>query len=520
MIDKKRNTVKTISYVMILTLIGKFMALFRDVLLGRAYGVNIENNAFLAASQLPRVFFDAVFASAITMSFIPIFNKCMQEGGKKKAFEFSNIFITFVGILMIVLSGLGMIFSDAVAVFSVEGFDQEGLKLTSELLKILFPTLFFTGLTFSFIGILQSLDSFVVPALTSIVFNAVIIGYFFGPDAQWGIYGLAFVYLLGWFMQAAIQVPALYRAGYRFRPSFSWNNGYLKEVAVLLLPVMVSTWVQPFNVFINTRFASDIYEGSAVTGINFANNLYTMIVGVFVLSIMNVLFPKLSLLASQGQKQEAGRMIGQTLSFTLLFVIPMMAGLMSLSGEIIQLIYGGDRFDSFSVDITAQALFYFSLGMVGYALQTVLARAYFAERRWKTPMIGAIIAILSNFLLCLVLAEALQISGLALASALSSTIYGLVLLLPFLKKERRIFDRVFFMDIVKMGAASALMLLVIYGIKPYLAFLNAGKMGLVAYLAILMLLGILVYGAGVLFLRVKGLDEVKRFVKERGRVLK
>lgn len=514
--EKKRNTVKTISYVMIITLAGKFMALLRGSLLGQAYGTGMEASAFSVASQLPRVFFDAIFVSAITMSFIPVFSKCMQEGGQKKAFAFSDSFITLVGLLMAVLSALGVLFSEPVAALSAGGFDAEALRLTSELLKILFPTMFFTGITFSFIGILQSLDSFLVPALTSVVFNAVIIGYFFGPNARWQIHGLAVVFLIGWVMQAAIQVPALRKAGYRFHFNFHWNNSELKQVGVLLLPVMVSTWVQPFNIAVNIRFASGIYQdGAAVSAINFANDLYTMIISVFVLSVMNVIFPQMSDLVNQGKKQEAGRLTGQTLGIILLFVIPMMAGLMSLSAEVIRLIYGGNRFEQFSIAITAKALFYFALGMIGYALQTVLARVYFAERSGKVPMVGAIIAILSNIVLCMLLAPAMEIGGLALASSLSSTIYGIALLLPLLKKERQIFDWAFLADAGKMLAAAAVMAAVIYGVKLFLSFLSGGRLAQIIQLGLLTGLGVIIYGAGVLLLRVGVLEEVKRFIQEK-----
>lgn len=513
---KNKNTVKTISYVMIITLLGKAMALVRESLLGRAYGSGLEANSFLAASLLPRVFFDAVFASAITMSFIPVFSKSMQEGGKPRAFSFSNAFITFVGILMVVISGLGMVFSDGVAAFAVAGFDHAGLELTSNLLKILFPTMIFTGITFAFIGILQSLDSFFVPALTSLVFNGLIILYFFGPNARWHIYGLAVVYLLGWCLQAAIQVPSLIKKGYRFTPNFNWQSQDLRQVGVLVLPVMVSTWVQPLNIFVNTKFASGIYQGSAVTGINFANNLYTMIVAVFILSIMNVLFPKMSDLVNEGKKQDLDRLTGQTLGLALLFVIPMMVGLMSLSDGVIQLIYGGRNFDAFSVRITSTALFYFSLGMVGYALQTILARVYFAERNGKVPMIGGIIAIMVNIVLCQLLAQPMQIGGLALASSVSGTVYGLILMVPFLKPGRQVFDRIFWLDIVKMALAAMAMAGIIFYLKPSLHFLMAGGMVKQAlYLGLLTLTGIVVYGLLVLGLGVREVQRARDFLRQR-----
>lgn len=509
-----KSAVKTVSYVMLITLLGKFMALVRESLLARAYGTSMEADAFLAASFLPRVLFDAVFASAITMSFIPIFSECMAKGGKKKAFAFSDTFISFVGALMVILSILGMVFSKAIATFSVDRFDPAGIQLTADLLKILFPTLLFTGITFSFIGILQSLDSFVIPALTGVVFNAVIILYFFGPDARWRIYGLAVIYLVGWILQAAIQLPELRKKEYRFRFNFDLKNGYMQQVGMTLLPVMISTWVQPLNIGVNQKFASAVDGG--VSAMHFANNIYTMIVGVFVLSIMNVFFPKMSALNSQGEKKEAEKLTGQILGFALFLVFPMMAGLLSVSSEIINLIYTGREFDGASAEITSQALFYFTLGMVGYALQTILARVYFAERKGKVPMIGAMIAIITNVVLSFVLMGKMQIGGLALSSSISGTVYGIVLMIPLLKKERNVFDKTFFVESVKAIIASLVMAGGIALVRPYVAFLSEnGKIGQVLFLGTMVGIGIVLYMLSAVVLKAKEINNIRAFIRRK-----
>ena len=64
------SQVKTISFVMIITLIGKLLGLYRTVLLAVTYGTGMFANAFSTASRIPRVFFDVLFASAIAASFI------------------------------------------------------------------------------------------------------------------------------------------------------------------------------------------------------------------------------------------------------------------------------------------------------------------------------------------------------------------------------------------------------------------------------------------------------------------
>ena len=73
-LDKEQGAAKTISLVMAVTLIGKVLGLYRDRLLAIHYDTGMEASAFFTASRIPRVFFDAVLASAIASIFIPVFS--------------------------------------------------------------------------------------------------------------------------------------------------------------------------------------------------------------------------------------------------------------------------------------------------------------------------------------------------------------------------------------------------------------------------------------------------------------
>ena len=74
MSDSNERTVRAATTMMIITLVGKILGLVREMLLASNYGSGMEAIAFQTASRIPRVFFDAIFASAISASFIPIFN--------------------------------------------------------------------------------------------------------------------------------------------------------------------------------------------------------------------------------------------------------------------------------------------------------------------------------------------------------------------------------------------------------------------------------------------------------------
>lgn len=468
--EKGKSAVRAVSFMMIITLLGKILGLVREQLLAAHYALGPEASAFLTASRIPRIFFDAVFASAISASFIPIFNEYLQKKGKQEAFRLSDQFITIVIMVTCILTVIGILFAKPLVWVFADGLFADGVNgdtaiLCAQLLRILFPAIIFTGIAFSFVGILQSLEEFSVPAAMSVASNLVIILYYVLFNEKFGIYGLTIAFLIGWAMQAVIQIPTLWKKGYRYRPSFYLKDEGLKKIGVLMLPVMVSTWIQPINILINTKFASHIYKGAGINVIEYANTLYSIIAGVFVLSIANVIFPRLSRLTNNQDEKGFGETIRMTLKTMAFLLIPMMIGLMTLSEPIVRLMYQRGDFGAFATELTAQALFYFSLGMIGFGVQTILSRAFYAEQDGKTPFYSGLVSIALNIILCFLLVEKMKVGGLALASSVSSTVSALLLLIPMQRKKKGLLTAQFLKDLGKMLLASLIMMIVVLWMK-------------------------------------------------------
>lgn len=516
MAEKGKSTVKTVSFMMVITLVGKILGLVREQLLAANYGEGPQAVAFQAASQIPRTFFDAVFASAISASFIPIFNEYLEREGKEAAFRLSNQFITSIGIVTCILTALGMLFPEPLVWISANGFDPAIGSLCASLLRIMFPAVFFTGIAFSFVGILQSLDEFGIPAVMSVASNVVIIIYYIFLNERFGIYGLAIAFMIGWAMQAVIQVPALRKKGYRYKPCLDLKDEGMKKIGALMLPVMVSTWIQPINVVINTRFASHIFEKSAgVAIIGYANTLYSIVVGVFVLSIANVIFPRLSRLTANHEDKAVGETLSKTLRTMAFLLVPMMVGLMTLSRPIVRLMYERGEFGSFSTEMTARALFFFSLGMLGFGVQAILSRAYYAAQDGKTPFYSGLVSILVNIVLCSLLVEKMDVGGLALASALSSTVSALFLLVPMQRKNKGLISKGFLIDIVKMVMTAGIMAVVVVLLRNgLLHFLTDGLITRVFVVCVPAGVGVLIYMGLTYALQLEESLEVFSFAKK------
>ncbi len=511
------NASRTISTVMVITLLGKVLGLLRDRLLAVYYGTGMEANAFYTASLIPRVFFDAIFASAIAACFIPVFSGYLAKQGKKEAFQFSASFITLMLFLTTLLCGVGVLFAPQLVTLFASGYDADTTALAVSLTRVMFPTIIFTGTAFAFVGILQAMNNFHIPALISSVANLAIILYFLFFNSEFGIYGLAGAYLVAWLLQALIQIPSLHKLGYRQQLGFQWRSQGMYQVFVLMVPVMVSTWVQPINLTINSHFASYLYEGAGVSAIQIATTLYLIIAGVFVLSVTNVIFPKLSYLTTLGNQVEFRNTLRDTIRGTLFLILPMGAGLMVVSNPLVDFIYGGGEFDAFSVGITAQALCWLSLGMVGYAVQNILSRAYFAKQEGKVPLIAGGISIFINIVLCALLLEPLGITGLALSSALSSISYAILLLIPLERSSTPILNIQLVLALLRMVGATLLMAVSAWSVMGLVGGLIEGKLGLLFTLSSTALVGGAVYFVAAILLGLSEgqliLSTVKRFVK-------
>lgn len=503
-----KNTIKVITSMMAITLIGKIMGMLRDVLFAASYGTtSIEANAFLTASRIPRLFFDAMFASAISSSFIPIFNEYLKKKSKKDAYNFSSNFISIVFLITTVLSVIGCLFAKPIVNIIAGGFDDNTSILCAKLLIILFPMLIFTGVAYSFTGILQSLDEFTIPAAMSIVSNGIIIFYILILNQKYGVFGLAITYLVGWLMQAVIQIPPLIKKEYRYKFRIDFKDEGIKKVGLLMLPVMVSTWIQPINIAINTKFASNLNGG--VASLEYANNLYTIIAGVFVLSVANVIFPQLSRLTADNNSDEFGSTLGTTLKSVFFLLIPMMVGLIVLANPIVRIVYQRGQFGAESTQTTAIALKFFALGMLGFGMQNILSRGFYAIQDGKTPLITGAVSIVSNLILSIVLVKYMQIGGLALASSISSLLSGIMLLIPMQKKLKTIVTKIVIMDIIKMMFSALAMAVIVFCSKSFLINLNQ-----IVMIAISVVLGVCVY---MILTFIMGLEETKivfKFIKK------
>lgn len=442
------------------TMLSKVLGLVRDSMIAANFGTGMEADAFVSATKLPTTMFDMVIGGVISASFIPIFAGIMTAEGKKAAMKFANKFITLILMITIAITIVGILFARPLTEFIAPSYAADKFELTLTLTRIMFPMIIFTGLAFSFVGILQSLGEFNIPSIISLVSNAVIILYFIIFGDKYGVKGLAVTMVIAWSLQAIVQIPSLVRFKYKYRVDFALKDDNIKKIMLLAGPMLISTWVQPLSTLITARLASGI--DGAYSSLEYANRLYIIVTGVFSFVVTNLIFPKLSKANVLDDKKQARGLVSVSVKSIIMVILPIMAGFMILSTPITSIIYEHGKLDETGVGVVSGALRFYSIGMIGLAVNEIISKTFFSMKDSKTPMVTAIISMLFNISLAYVLFSFMKTNGLALAIAIGSIFNAVLNLLILLKRDKNIFSKDDAEDILKTVFSTIVMAVVVF----------------------------------------------------------
>lgn len=500
---------KTASFMAIATFLAKACGLVRESLITAFFGVGNTVDAYFAASQLPTTLFDMVIGGVISASFIPVFNGIYEKENRDNAMNFANKFIGMILLATLILSVVGVVFSkELITGIIAPQFTGETAELASKLSSIMFPMVIFTGLAFSFVGILQSFGEFNIPAIMSLVSNVAVILYFPIFGKRFGIYGLAVAILFSWSLQVIIQIPSLKKTGYKFRPVIDFRDKYILQALSLALPMLISTWVQPLYSLVNTRIASG--ADGVVSVLNCSNRLYLVMTGVFSFVVTNLIFPKLSRTNAAERLNESKSIVVGSLKAITLVIVPVMVAFILLSEDVIGIIYEHGKFTHDKTLITAMTLSCYSAGMIGLAYNEIMTKTFFSMQNSKTPMISALISMVANIIMAYVFYAKIGVGGLALATAGGSTVNAVLNFMAYRRKQGRLFERNDLSDIVKTFVCGIVMAVVVIGVSSFTDEIFAENvLGYILHGAICGGLGLLVY---LVLAYVIGIDSFKNAV--------
>jgi len=500
------------SVLSLLTLGSRVLGLAREMTKAALLGTSALSDAFSVAFMIPNLFRRLFAEGSVAVAFVPTFKEYLLknetgQGSEDSIKEFLSCFLTFLSffVTLTVMAGI------ALCPLAIRFFGMEDFSETVFLTRLMFPFLAFISIAAFFQGILNSLRIFAPSGFAPILLNAITIlcAYALSPYTRNPARAMAVGILIGGFMEAAIQLPFVLSHKSRMRFFFTGliraiNNPGTRKVLRLVGPTVMGMAAYQLNDMVSTALAGNAGEG-IVSSLQYSLRLQELILGVFAVSIGTVLLPDFAEYAKSGRWDIFNRRLSSGMNIIAFITIPISFFSLSQGRNLIALLFQTRSFNEESARLTLAAFHFHMPGLYFIALNRVLAPAFYAQSDAKSPTIAGIFSFVVNMALAAVLAFPFKGSGIAFALSFASAVNTAALLF-FLRRNREItLGRTLKSALgyaAKLILFSALALIPVLLLSPWLSELFSGRGRIISYGAPLFINALAYAGTGLILLAI------------------
>ncbi|MGR8980388.1 MAG: murein biosynthesis integral membrane protein MurJ [Gammaproteobacteria bacterium] len=428
--------IKSTAVVGGLTLVSRLLGFIRDMLIARIFGVDLATDAFFVAFKIPnflrRLFAEGAFAHA----FVPALSVYKEQGENASLKSFVDKTAGSLVLILMSITLVGVIAAPVLILLLAPGFIREGAQyeLAVRLLEITFPYLLFISLAGFAGAILNACGKFVVPALTPVFLNLVMIAaaIWLAPLMREPVEALAWGVFAAGIVQLLFQVPPLLRLG--LLPAFKWDfkDPVVTKIMRLMFPALFSASVTQINLLLDTLIASFLTIGS-VSWLYYSDRLVEFPLGIFGVAVATVILPHLAKHHAAAEAEAFSSALDWGLRLVLIIGLPATAGLILLAEPLLSTLFQYNEFRVSDVHFAGLSLRAYSIGLLGYILTKVLVPGFTSRQDVKTPLRYGIYSMLVSLVLNAVFVFPLAHAGLALATSLGALFNAALLLRKLLR---------------------------------------------------------------------------------------
>jgi len=417
------NLLKTLSTVSALTLLSRITGLVRESLKAFAFGAGMQMDAFEAAFRLPNILRRLFAEGAFSQAFVPILAEYQRARGDAATRDLVSQVASLLAIALIVLSVLGVVGAPWLVYLLASGFARTPgkVELTAELIRIMFPYIFFVSLVSLAGSVLNVHRRFAIPAFTPVLLNVAIIGaaIFLAPHVDPPIVALAWGVAIGGVAQLLLQIVPLARLHMLPRLTFAWRDEGVRRILRAMGPAVLGVSAAQISALINTQLAALLGTGR-VSWISYADRLMEFPSALLGVALGTILLPSLSKYHHDANQAQYGALLDWGLRLAFLLALPAVLALALLAVPLIATLYQYGRFTVNDLWQTRAALLGYSVGLLGFIAVKILAPGFYARQNMKTPVKIAFLTVLVTQTLAVILMFQISHAGLTLATSLGA----------------------------------------------------------------------------------------------------
>tara|TARA_B100000767_G_scaffold221551_1_gene210056 strand:- start:2975 stop:4444 length:1470 start_codon:yes stop_codon:yes gene_type:complete len=428
----------------------------RDILIAVFLGAGPLADTFFVAFRIPNTFRRLFSEGTFNAAFIPSYSSLLT---KKKSEKFANNVFNLLTLGLFFLVLIVEIFMPLFVFLIAPGFegDHQKMELAIALTRITFPFLLFISLASFFSAILNSHNKFAIASAAPIILNILLIGVL--------LFGKVLNDKLVFYLSYAVTFSGILQFIFLYffvRRYFSFQlnlkvkiDKKIKDFFKKLLPSIFSSGVTQINILVGTIIAS--FQSSAVSYLYYADRIYQINLAIAGIAIGTVILPQLSKHVQNKKNKKINLIQNKALELSLFLSIPAAIALLIASDEIISSLFGYGSFDKESVSNSANALFYFGIGLPAFSLIKIFSTFFFARHNTKIPFYISLISVFLNIFISIVFFKEIGFLIIPIVTTISSW-FNAITLFIFLKQRNLFsFNFIFINKLIKIVFASILM---------------------------------------------------------------
>ena len=405
--------------------VSNVTGLVRQLVFAWIYGAGRQMDAFVMASVVILSIFASVDA-ALSATLIPVYTKIRAESEDE-----ARTFLAAVSSLVAAGTALAGVlvycFGPILIHWFAPGFGTSEAHLAVTILRVMTPALVFMGLSSISAGFLQIHGRFGSSAVMSIPRNLLLIVGAALLGRHFGIGLLAWGTLAGTILQLAIVLWPALSLGMPRRLLWQPRHTGIRTMFRRLPSVFADFFIYQAALIVDRVLASGL-PGGMISSLNYAQAVFRSPLGI-VGSLAVSIFPAFSEMAAEKQGAELARAVALALRLTTFIAVPLSLFLIFFRLLLIAVLYLHGSFGPAALSWTADALGFFSVGLVSLAWNSILSRTMLALGETRVLMVSAVCAVSITIVADLILIHPLRQGGLALGTSLGSWISTLVMLL-------------------------------------------------------------------------------------------
>jgi putative peptidoglycan lipid II flippase len=423
------------------TIVSRLTGFARLYLLAFTVGTHLNGDLFNNANTLPNTLYILVAGGVFNVVLVPQMVRAMRrdaDGGE----AYVNRVMT-LGLLVLAVATLVLVIAVPLilhVVFSgllfTPGFDDQYASARL-LMWLCMPQVFFYG-TFVLLGQVLNARGVFGPMMWAPIANNLVaiamlgtyLTIFGSSDGRGGftttqtaVLGLGST--LGIAVQAALLIPYLRRAGFRYRPRYDFRRtglGHTLRLGAWTLGFILAN--QTAYIVVQRLGVKANLEGAAVGTAAAGSTVYEigylmsqMPHGVITVSLATAVIPTLSALAADQALAELGEQLGRVLRVVLAVIAPLAVAAAVLGPTAIHVIaFGGVRANAHAIGWTVAA---FAPAMVLFAVHYMMLRGFYAMENTRTPFLIQLAVAGTNVVAALVLTSRVDPQNVSVALALA-----------------------------------------------------------------------------------------------------